>query len=104
MRIGASGDPERKGYRKDCSLAEGTLHADRATMGIGDLAHNCQAQPCPAGGTATRAIPAVEALEDMRQMFGRNALAGVADGDRAAFLRPAVGLSPLRDQVYQTTA
>jgi len=44
-----------------------------------DLASDRQPKPSPTAAARPRAIGAVEAVEDVRQIFGGDALAGVAD-------------------------
>ncbi len=50
-------------------------------MRLHQLAHDRQAQASAAGRAGTRAVGTVEALEDVRQVLGGDAAAGVAHGD-----------------------
>src|SRR5262245_45306911 len=63
----------------DCrSMARLTLGPNRAAVRHDDLARDRQAQPGTAAAARPRAIGAVEAIEDVRQVFGGDALAGVS--------------------------
>src|SRR5687768_16143683 len=53
------------------------LHRDMATVSLHKTAHNRQANPCPTRFTTARGISAIEALEDIRQMLGANAIPGI---------------------------
>src|SRR4051812_30692235 len=67
----------RQGEGEGRSPTRLALDADPAAVGGDDLADDRQAQP---GAAVPRAGDAVELLEDVRQVLGRDALAGVFDG------------------------
>src|SRR5689334_12370959 len=54
-----------------------TAGPDLATVGLYDPAGDRQPQPRAAGGARARFLAAVEMLEDVRQVLGRDPLAGV---------------------------
>ena len=60
------------------ALARALSTADRAAVQLDQLLHQRQADAGALVGAAARALDAVEALEDVRQLLGGNAGAGVA--------------------------
>ena len=52
------------------------LHADRAAVRFDNATRDGQAQPCSARGAAARFLAAIEAIEDVRQIFRANPLTG----------------------------
>ena len=60
-------------------------------MGVDDLAGDGEAKPGAAGVARTGFVDAVEAVEDVGESFGGNALAGVAQLDCRALVRARDG-------------
>ena len=52
-----------------------------AVVGAGEGAGDGQSDAAASGGSAASRVGAVEAVEDLRQVLGGDAVAGVADGD-----------------------
>ena len=71
----------RQGEDGTGSLADGTLHLDRSPVRQGDGARDCQPQAGAAHFSSTGRVDAIEPLENVRQVFGRDANAGVGDDD-----------------------
>ena len=60
-----------------------------AAVRLDEVLHDRQAEPGPALGARAAGVHAIEALEDPRQVFRRDADAGVAHADRNAARRRA---------------
>src|SRR5881394_699896 len=77
--IGAQSD----GKGRSCARLAG--HFDRAAMGLHNGLGNGQAESAASSRARARFVGAIKPLEDMREVFGRDALAGVGDRhDRGA--------------------
>jgi hypothetical protein len=78
----------------DCEAAAPSrfaLHRDRAALGRDDASANGKAQPDPSAAEPADRLCAIERLEDVRKITGRDAAATVLNrqGDRA-WLAPRV--------------
>ena len=62
------------------SLADDAVNGDDAVVGLDDLSTDCQPQARPALAARTRRLNTVKALEEVRQMFRGDSLAGVCHG------------------------
>src|SRR5262245_27639435 len=62
-------------------VARRALSPDPPIVRFDQLPYDRQTQPGSAGGPRPRAVGTVEALEDIRQVLGRDASAIVANGD-----------------------
>ena len=65
---------ERKSDRKRAATAELTAYADLAAMPLDQLLHQREPDAAALEGASARAIDAAEALEQVRQLSGRDAL------------------------------
>ena len=80
--------PRKYCYR--CAASELALGTNAPAVRFDQMAHDCKSKSGTAGIPGARPVDSVEALEDARQMLGRDADACVANRDA----RPPVGLSP----------
>src|ERR1035441_6907933 len=68
---------QRQLHRKGAAHAHFTCYLNAAAVGIDDGLADRQAEPVAALGAGPGLVGAVEALEDVREVFGGNALAGI---------------------------
>lgn len=57
-------------------------HADVAAVGLGQRLGDCQADAGASACAVPGGVGAVEALEDVRQVLGRDAVSVIGDGER----------------------
>ncbi len=83
--------PERQGHGEAAAPVGHALDPDRAAVQLDQLLDQGEADAAALEGPAAGALDPVEALEQAGQLGGRDAGAGVADGE---LRRPAVGRPP----------
>ena len=85
---GDVGRPEGDPHRQGAAHVQHALRGDVAAVQLGELGHQGQPDAGALVGPGGCAVHAVEALEEVRQLAGRNAGAGVGDReDRLVALR-----------------
>src|SRR6266446_8205589 len=77
---------QRQSKSKTSSLLWMALHSHPTAMGLHHLLDDGQAKSCAASSASARSIGTIETFEDIRQVFGSNALAAILDTD--AYLVP----------------
>src|ERR1017187_1347448 len=75
---------QRQLHRKGAAHAHFTCYLNAAAVGINDSFADCQAEPVAALGTGPGFVGTVEALEDVREVLGCNALARIGDLEQDA--------------------
>src|SRR6218665_3793812 len=73
----------REANREGRARAGTALDGDAAAHRLGQLANDCETQAGAVGRAAPVAAAQVEAVEGVLDVLGRDAGAGVGDGDRA---------------------
>src|SRR5579859_4967421 len=73
------GRSRRQLQGKSAPLSRCALYLDRTLVFLHNALDNGQAKSAPAAVTRARAIRAIEALEDVRQIAGRNTNTCIAD-------------------------
>src|SRR5829696_7618623 len=86
LRLGVDG---REGDGEGGAMADLALDVDRAPVQVHVLERDGQPEPGAAEGPGPVHVGAVEALEDVGQVLGRDALALVGDGDDHVTTTPA---------------
>ena len=79
--VGKMRRSERNGYRECAAPTRLASHADIAAMQLDQFLHQREADAAALEGAPAGAFDAAEALEQMRQLFGRDARAGVMHAD-----------------------
>ena len=90
-RVSTCSPQHWQGERDARAAAEGAVDLDPAAVGLGDRAADGQAEAGPIRLRAPRGIDAIEAVEDVGQVLGRDADPRVGDDDAGLSVR---GLAP----------